>query len=130
MALATGDVWMEEVTADRRVAPWDDRAHDRRTTLGTAGLVLVRDRAKALRKLAHTGRGCLSLPEVLPLRPALAQRDALAIFGRLRHAKRDCAQAQQGHLEQGQGRGAACAPTLHPWQGGQCRAAAPRPWGA
>jgi hypothetical protein len=60
----------------------------------------------------------------------LAQGYSLAIFSRLRHAKRDLehaqqrletlqqtAQAERVHIEQGQARVAACATALHHWQG-------------
>src|SRR5262245_29821537 len=54
MDLATGYLLMEEVATDRSCGTWDDRAHDRLTTLGTEVLSLGSDRAKALVKLAHT----------------------------------------------------------------------------
>jgi hypothetical protein len=96
MDLATGSVLMEEVAADRSFATWFDRANDRLTTLGTEVLYLVSDRAKALSKLAHTGLGCLSIPDVFHLSHDLAKGYALAIFGRLRQAKRELEQAKQG----------------------------------
>jgi hypothetical protein len=90
----------------------------------------VSDRAKALIKLAHTGLGCLSIPDLFHLSHDLAKGYSLAIFGRLRHAKRDLehakqrletlqqnAQAERGHVEQGQARVAAYATTLNHWQG-------------
>ena len=67
MDLATGYLLMEEVTADRSFDTWYDRANDRLTTLGTEVLYLVSDRAKALIKLAHTGLGCLSIPDLFHL---------------------------------------------------------------
>ena len=63
MDLATGYVLMEEVAADRSFDTWFDRANERLTTFGTEVLYLVSDRAKALIKLAHTGLGCLSIPD-------------------------------------------------------------------
>jgi hypothetical protein len=130
MDLATGYVLMEEVAADRSFDTWFDRANDRLTTLGTEVLYLVSDRAKALIKLAHTGLGCLSIPDLFHLSHDLAKGYSLAIFGRLRHAKRDLehaqkrletvqqnAQATRVHIEQGQARVAACAITLNHWQG-------------
>lgn len=56
---------------------------------------LVSDRPKALIKLAHTGLGCLSTPDVFHLSHDLAKGYALAIFGRLRHAKQDFDHATQ-----------------------------------
>jgi len=130
MDLATGYVLMEEVTADRSFDTWYARANDRLTTLGTEVLYLVSDRAKALIKLAHTGLGCPSIPDLFHLSHDLAKSYSLAIFGRLRYAKRDLehaqqrletwqqnAQAKRVHLEQGQARVAACATTLNHWQG-------------
>jgi len=130
MDLATGSVLLEEVATDRSFGTWYDRANDRLTTLGTKGLYVVSDRAKALVKLAHTGLGCLSIPDLFHLSHDLAKSYSLAIFSRLRHAKRDLehaqqrletlqqtAQAERVHIEQGQARVAACATALHHWQG-------------
>ncbi len=128
--LLTGDLLMEEVATDRRFDTWYDRANTRLTTLGTEVLSLVSDRAKALIKLAHTGLGGPSIPDVFHLGHDLATGYSLAIFGRLRHAKRDLDHAQQGletlqqnaqaervPIEQGQARVTACATTLNHWQG-------------
>src|SRR6266481_3711134 len=95
MDLATGYLLMEEVATDRSFDTWFDRTSDRLKTFGTEVLSLVSDRAKALIKLAHTGLGCPSIPEVCPLGHDLAQGDALALFGRLRHAQRDLEHAKQ-----------------------------------
>ena len=67
----------------------------RLTTLGTEVLYLVSDRAKALIKLAHTGLRCPSIPDLFHLSHDLAKGYSLAIFGRLRQAKRDLEQAKQ-----------------------------------
>ena len=56
---------------------------------------MVSDRAKALIKLAHTGLGCPSIPDLFHLGHDLAKGYALAIFGRLRQAKRALEQAKQ-----------------------------------
>ena len=130
MDLATGYVLMEEVAADRSFATWYDRANERLMTFGTEVLSLVSDRAKALIKLAHTGLGCLSIPDVFHLSHDLAKGYSLAIFGRLRQAKRDLEQAKQrlGVLQknaqgdrvqvaQAQARVAACATSANHWQG-------------
>jgi hypothetical protein len=129
MDLATGYVLMEEVAADRSFDTWVDCANARLTTLGTEVLSMVSDRAKALIKLAHTGLGCPSIPDVFHLGHDLAKGDSLAIFGRLRHATRDLEHAQQRletlqqtahaecvHIEQMQARIAACATALTHWQ--------------
>src|ERR687887_1766592 len=95
MDLATGYLLMEEVTADRSFDTWYDRANDRLTTLGTEVLYLVSDRAKALIKLAHTGLGCLSIPDLFHLSHDLAKGYALSIFGRRRQAQQALAHARQ-----------------------------------
>jgi hypothetical protein len=55
----------------------------------------VSDRAKALIKLAETGLGCLSIPDVFHLSHELAKGYSLAIFGRLRQAQQALTQAGQ-----------------------------------
>ena len=130
MDLATGYVLMEEVAADRSFATWYDRANDRLTTFGTEVLYVVSDRAQALITLAHTGWGCLSIPDLFPLSHDLAKGYSLAIFGRLRHAQRDLEQAQQrletwqkraqaehAQVAQVQAQVAACATSVTHWQG-------------
>src|SRR5919106_4097439 len=130
MDLATGYLLMEEVAADRSYDTWFDRVNERLKTFGTEVLYMVSDRAKALIKLADTGLGCPSIPDLFHLGHDLAKGYALSIFGRLRQAKRDLeqakqrletlqqnAQAKRGRLEQGQARVAACATALNHWQG-------------
>ena len=130
MDLATGYLLMEEVAADRSFATWFDRANERLTTLGTEVLYMVSDRAKALIKLAHTGLGCPSIPDLFHLGHDLAKGYSLCIFGRLRHAKRDLehakqrlemvqknAQAEPAQVVQGQAQVAACATSVTHWQG-------------
>jgi hypothetical protein len=129
MDLATGYLLMEEVAADRSYATWFDRANARLTTFGTEVLYMVSDRAKALIKLAHTGLRCPSIPDVFHLGHDLAKSYSLAIFGRLRQAKRELEQAKQGleklqkniqtdsaQVAQAQARAAACATAVNHWQ--------------
>jgi hypothetical protein len=129
MDLATGYLLMEEVAADRSYATWFDRANARLTTFGTEVLYMVSDRAKALIKLAHTGLRCPSIPDVFHLGHDLAKSYSLAIFGRLRQAKRELEQAKQGleklqkniqtdsaQVAQAQARAAACATSVNHWQ--------------
>ena len=139
MDLATGYLLMEEVAADRSFDTWYDRANDRLTTFGTEVLYLVSDRAKALIKLAHTGLGCLSIPDLFHLSHDLAKGYSLAIFGRLRQAKRDLehakqrletlqknAQADRVHSRAGTGPGSSLRNLGAPLAGGgQCLEAAP-----
>jgi hypothetical protein len=129
MDLATGYLLMEAVAADRSYATWFDRANARLTTFGTEVLYMVSDRAKALIKLAHTGLRCPSIPDVFHLGHDLAKSYSLAIFGRLRQAKRELEQAKQGleklqknsqtdsaQVAQAQARAAACATSVNHWQ--------------
>ena len=129
MDLATGYVLLEEVAADRSFDTWFARANERLTTLGTEVLYLVSDRAKALIKLAQQGLGCPSIPDLFHLGHDLAKSYSLAIFSRLRQAKRELEQTKQ-HLEkvqqntkadpaqvaQAQARVAACATSVTQWQ--------------
>ena len=128
--VSTGYIVQEEVADDRTYATWKAVVDERLQALGTRVLSLVSDRAKALIKLAHTGLGCLSIPDLFHLSHDLAKGYSLAIFGRLRQAKRGLehaqqrletlqqnAQAERVHIEQGQARVAACATTLNHWQG-------------
>jgi hypothetical protein len=129
MDLATGYVLMEEVAADRSFDTWFECANERLTTFGTEVLYLVSDRAKALIKLAHTGLGCPSIPDLFHVGHDLAKGYSLAIFGRLRQAKRELEQAKP-HLEkwqqntqvdpsqiaQGQAQVVACTTLVHHWQ--------------
>jgi hypothetical protein len=130
MDLCSGYLLMEEVAADRGFETWYDRANDRLKTLGTAVLYLVSDRAKALIKLAQTGLGCLSIPDVFHLSHDLATGSSLAIFGRLRQAKQTLAhakqrletlqknaQAEHGHIEQAQALVAESETSVNHWQG-------------
>jgi hypothetical protein len=132
MALCSGYVLREEVAADRGFDTWDGGVNDRLKMLGPEVLSRVRARAKALITLAHTGRGCLSIPDVLHLSHDLAKGYSLASFGRLRQATRALdqatqrletvqhnAQADRAQVAQGQTRVAACATSVHPWQGGR-----------
>src|SRR4029434_3437342 len=95
MDLASGYVLMEEVAVDRSYDTWYGGINGRLKTFGTEVLYLVSDRAKALVKLAHTGLGCLSIPDLFHLSHDLAKGYALTIFGRRRQAKQALAQARQ-----------------------------------
>jgi hypothetical protein len=129
MDLATGYLLMEEVAADRSYDTWYDRTNERLTTFGTTVWYLVSDRAKALIKLAAAGLGCPSIPDLFHLGHDLTKGYSLAIFGRLRQAKRDLEHAQQcletvqkkaqrdgGQVAQTQAQVAVCATAVHPWQ--------------
>ncbi len=130
MDLATGYLLMEEVATDRSFDTWYERANTRLMTFGTEVLYMVSDRAKALIKLAHTGLGCPSIPDLFHLGHDLAKGYALGIFGRLRQAKRDLdhakqrletvqkhGQGDQTQVEQAQARVGACTTSVTHWQG-------------
>jgi hypothetical protein len=95
MDLASGYLLMEEVARDRSYDTWYACINARLKTLGIGVLYLVSDRAKALVKLAQTGLGCLSIPDMFHLSHDLAKGYALSIFGRLRQAQQALAQARQ-----------------------------------
>lgn len=95
MDLGSGYVLMEDVAVDRSYDTWYDLVHGRLKTFGTEVLYLVSDRAKALVKLAHTGLGCLSIPDLFHLSHDLTKGYSLSIFSRLRQAQQALAQARQ-----------------------------------
>ena len=95
MALVSGYLLLEEVAVDRPYDTWYGLGNERLTTLGTEVLSLGSERAKALVKLAHTGLGCLRIPEVFPLSHELAKGYALSILSRLRHAQQALEKAKQ-----------------------------------
>jgi hypothetical protein len=130
MDLATGYLLMEEVAADRSFDTWYGGINKRLTTFGTEVLYVVSDRAKALVKLAHTGLGCLSIPDLFHLSHDLAKGYSLTIFGRLQQAARGLAQAKQRlemlqknpqgeriHIERAQALVAASETSVNHWQG-------------
>jgi hypothetical protein len=93
--LVSGYLLFEEVAEDRTYDTWYPLVEARLATLGTDVLSLVSDRAKALMKLAETGLGCLSIPDVFHLIHELVKSYSLAILGRLRHARQALSQAQE-----------------------------------
>ena len=93
--LVRGSLVCEEGAEQRTYDPWDALGEPRGEPVGTTGGSLVSDRAKALRTLAETGLGCLSLPDVCHLIHDLGKRYALAMVGRLRHAQQALSQAPE-----------------------------------
>src|SRR3989449_3663816 len=67
MDLASGYLLMEEVAVDRTYDTWYGFINGRLKMFGVGGLYLVRDRAKALVRLAQTGLDCLSIPDLFHL---------------------------------------------------------------
>jgi hypothetical protein len=97
MALVRGYLVFAEVAEDRSSDTWDALVEARLAALGAGGLSLVRDRAKALIKLADTGLECLRIPDWFHRIHALVKSSSLAICGRLRQARQALSQAQE-HL--------------------------------
>jgi Family of unknown function (DUF6399)/IclR helix-turn-helix domain len=95
MDLSSGYLLMEDIAVDRSYDTWYDLVNTRLKTLGTGVLYLVSDRAKALVKLAHTGLGCLSIPDLFHLSHDLAKGYSLSIFSRLRQAQQALGQSKQ-----------------------------------
>ena len=95
MDLSSGYLMMEDIAVDGSYDTWYDLVNTRLKALGTGVLYLVRDRAKALVKLAHTGLGCLSIPDLFHLSHDLAKGYSLSIFSRLRQAQQALTQARQ-----------------------------------
>ena len=93
--LVSGDLVCEEVAEDRSYDTWHARVKARREVLGVEVRSLVRDRAKALMKLAATGLEGLRMPEVLHLIHALVQSSALSMGRRVRHTRQALQQAQE-----------------------------------
>jgi hypothetical protein len=94
MDLVSRYLVFEEVAADRTYATWQALVESRLKALGVGVLYLVSDRAKALIKLAETGLGCLSIPDLFHLINELVKSYSLAIFGRLRQARQALSQAR------------------------------------
>jgi hypothetical protein len=133
MDLASGYLLMEEAAVDRSFDTWYSGVNDRLKTLGTEVLYLVSDRAKALIKLAETGLGCLSIPDVFHLSQDLAKGSSLGIFGRLRQARQALekakkrletlqqnARAEHAQVEQAQALVVDCATSVNHWQDVRC----------
>ena len=95
MDLVSGYLVFEEVAEDRTYDTWHTLAAARLQLLGSGVLYLVSDRAKALIKLAETGLGCLSIPDVFHLIHELVKSYSWAILGRLRHARQALSHAQE-----------------------------------
>jgi IclR helix-turn-helix domain len=121
MDLASGYLVMEAVAVERTDDPWYGLLTGRLKRFGTEVLYLVSDRAKALVKLAHTGLGCLSIPDVFHLSHELAKRYALTIFGRLRHAQQALERARQRLEALQSAQGDRCPGRAGPGRGGSLR---------
>lgn len=95
MDLVSGYVLLEEVAPDRTYDTWQAVIRARLKTLGVPVRYLVSDRAPALIKLAKTGLGCLSIPDVFHLIRELVKSYSLAIGSHLRQARQALDQARE-----------------------------------
>jgi hypothetical protein len=95
MDLVSGYLVFEEVAEDRSYDTWHALVKARLETLGVGVFFLVSDRAKALIKLAETGLGCLSIPDLFHLIHDLVKSYSLAIGSHLRQAQQALNQARE-----------------------------------
>ena len=94
MDLSSGYLVVEEVAEDRTYDTWSALVEARLEALGTKVRYLVSDRAQALIKLAETGLGCLSIPDLFHLLHDLVKSYSLAIHRQLHQARQVLSQAQ------------------------------------
>ena len=92
---STGDMVQAEVADDRSDATWKAVVDARLTALGTAGLSLSSDRAKALIQLAEKGLEGLSMPDVFHVVHELIKSSSLAIGRCVRHAPQERTKAEE-----------------------------------
>jgi hypothetical protein len=95
MDLSTGYLLLEEVAEDRTYATWKMLVEERLKGLGTGGLSLVSDRAKALIQLAEQGLECLSMPDFFHVVHDLIKSYSLALGRHRRHAHQALKHAQE-----------------------------------
>jgi hypothetical protein len=95
MDLATGYLVLEEVADDRTYATWKALVEERLKELGTGGLYVVSDRAKALIQLAEKGLECLSMPDFFHVVHELIKSYSLALGRHRRQAHQALKQAQE-----------------------------------
>ena len=93
--VSTGDIVQAEVADDRSDATWKAVVDARLTALGTAGLSLSSDRAKALIQLAEKGLEGLSMPDVFHVVHELIKSSSLAIGRCVRHAPQERTKAEE-----------------------------------
>ena len=87
--VSTGDIVQAEVADDRSDATWKAVVDARLTALGTEGLYLGSDRAKALIQLAEKGLEGLSMPDFFHVIHELVKSYSLAIGRCVRHAHQE-----------------------------------------
>jgi Family of unknown function (DUF6399) len=103
MDLKTGYLLVEEVAQDRTYTTWKALGEERLKALGTGGLYVVSDRAKALIQLAEQGLECLSMPDFFHVVHEIVKSYSLALGRRVRQANKELKEAQEA-LARRQGR--------------------------
>jgi hypothetical protein len=107
----TGSMVQEAVADERTSATWKALVDERLQALGTSGLSVGSDRAKALIPRAEHGFACLSMPDFLHFMPDIVQRSALALGRRVRQAPQELLEAQEAVARlQGRSHAAHAAP--------------------
>jgi len=76
MDLLSGYIFVEEASEDRSYETWNDKVQSIIVKYGARIRYLVSDRAKSLIKLAETGIGCLSVPDLFH-----ASHEIVKLFG-------------------------------------------------
>jgi hypothetical protein len=76
MDLASGYIFVEEASEDRSYDTWKDKVQGIIVKYGIRIRYMVSDRAKSLIKLAETGIGCLSIPDLFH-----ASHEIVKLFG-------------------------------------------------
>jgi hypothetical protein len=94
MDLPSGYLLFEKVADNRRYDTWQSFVAARLAELGAVVQYLVSDRAKALIKLAKTGQGCLSVPDLFHILQDLTKSYSLSIASRLKKARKQLEKCQ------------------------------------
>jgi len=90
----TEDIVQDAVADDRSDTTWNAVVEARLPALGTGGLSLVSDRAKAFRQLAKKGLECLRMPDCFPVVHVLIKSSSLALGRCGRHAQQELTKAE------------------------------------
>jgi hypothetical protein len=93
--LKTGYLLLEEMAEDRTYPTWKTLVDEQLKALGTGGLYLVSDRAKALVQLAEQGLECFSMPDFFHLVHEIVKSYSLALGRRMRQAHKELLEARE-----------------------------------
>lgn len=95
MDLGSGYLVLEEAAEDRTYGTWQERAQAALTKLGLELRYVVSDRAKALIKLALTGLGCPSVPDLFHALRDLAKVMGVSLSLKLAQVEKKLTHARQ-----------------------------------